>query len=97
MRALGLLAAFLLVLGLPVAGAEELRVNRQELRTDPSAADTLAFTVSVKSPGSYAVQILARALEGKEYTLLLTLQPEGLSDGDGILNLRFTFTGQGCG
>jgi hypothetical protein len=99
MRTLGLFSILFFVLGLAVAAAEELRVNRQELRSDPSAPDTLAFTVSVKSPGSYAVQLLARALEGKEYTLLLTLQPEGspAGDADAVLNLRFTFTGQGCG
>jgi len=93
MRVLGLLAVFFFVLGLAVAGAEELRVKRQELQPDPSAPDTLLFTVTVKKAGSYAVQLLARAQEGREYTLQLTLT----GDADAVLNLRFTFTGQGCG
>jgi len=97
MRTLGLLSVLFFVLGLSVAAAEELRVDRQELRTDPSAPDTVAFTLTVKKAGSYAVQLLARALEGREYTLLLALQPEGSPAGDAVLNLRFTFTGQGCG
>jgi len=97
MRTLGLFSVLFFVLGLAVAAAEELRVNRQELRTDPSAPDTVAFTLTVKKAGSYAVQLLARAQEGREYTLLLALQPEGSTSGDAILNLRFTFTGQGCG
>jgi len=99
MRALGLLAAFLLGLGLVAAGAEELRVNRPELRSDPSAPETLLFTVTVKKAGSYGVQLLARAEEGREYTLLLTLQPEGpaAEDSSAAPSVRFTFTGKGCG
>jgi hypothetical protein len=99
MRVLGLLAVLFFVLGLAVAGAEDLYVYRKERRSDPSAPETLAFTVTVKKAGTYAAQLLARAEEGKEYTLLLTLQPEGspAGDADAVLNLHFTFTGQGCG
>ncbi len=99
MRALGLLAAFLLGLGLVAAGAEELRVDREELRSDPSAPETLLFTVAVKKAGDYAIQLMVRAVEGREYTLLLTLQPEGSAaeDSSAAPSVRFTFTGKGCG
>ncbi len=99
MRALGLLAAFLLCLGLVAAGAEELRVNRQELRSDPAAPETLLFTVAVQKAGSYAVQLMARAVEGRENTLQLSLQPEGsaVEDPSAAPSVRFTFTGKGCG
>ncbi len=99
MRVLGLLSILLFVLGLAAAGAEDLYVYRKELRSDPSAPETLVFTVTVKRAGSYTAQLLARAEEGREYTLQLTLQPEGSPAGepDAALNLRFTFTGQGCG
>jgi hypothetical protein len=99
MRVLNLLGAFLFGLTLVAAGAEELRVTRQEFRPDPAVPETLVFTVTVEKAGSYAAQLLVRAEEGKEHTLQLILHQEGLAAEDlsAAPIMRFSFTGQGCG
>jgi len=99
MRVLGLLAAFLFGLGLVAPGAEELRVNRQELRPDTAVPNTLVFTVTVGKAGSFTARLMVRAEEGKQYTIQLTLQPEASAgeDSSAAPSVRFSFTGPGCG
>jgi hypothetical protein len=94
MRALRVLAAVLLVLAAGAAGADGLRIYRDELRPDPALPGSLAFTVTVEKAGSYTARLLVQGEAGREFPILLTLQPE---EQAAAVELRFSFTGQGCG
>ncbi len=94
MRTFGLIAAILLALGVGAAGADGLRVYRENLKPDPAAPDSLAFTVAVEKAGGYTLRALVQGEAGRVFTVLLTLQPEGSGEP---VELRFSFTGRGCG
>jgi hypothetical protein len=94
--ALRVLAVALIILapGMGIVGAEGLRVSREQLRPDPSIPDSLVFMLTVEKAGSYMARALVQGEEGRDFTIHLTLQPEGPA---AAIELRFSFTGQGCG
>jgi hypothetical protein len=94
MRRFLVLAVLVLVLSALAAGAETLRIEKEQLAADPADPSVVRFSVDIGEPGSYQVRLLVRGESEREIRLDLALQPEA---GGPARPVHFSFTGQGCG
>jgi len=94
MRRIPVLAVLVLASAALAAGAETLRIEREQLAADPADPSVVRFSVDIGEPGSYQLRLLVRGEAEREIRLDLALQPEA---GGPTRPVHFSFTGRGCG